>query len=471
MAGSLMCALRSAKRGVATLCASAFISLAMTASAAAQGLIRDAEIEDTLRVYSEPLLQAAGLNPDDVSLYIVGDQSLNAFVAGGQNIFVHTGLIMAADNPNELMGVLAHETGHIAGGHLARAREAQSQALGPALISIGLGVLAIAAGQGEAGATLISGSQAFAMGSFVQHTQVQESAADQAAAQYLEATGQSGRGLVDFFNENIRPYEFLTRRAPPYLLTHPYSSDRVESLRQRVSTGSHYDATDSADNQRRFTFMQAKLIGFIRTLPQTLSRYPVSDTSAPARYARSVAYYRSADIPSARRELESLIAEEPNNPYYQELMGQILFENSRAEESIPYHERSLALRPNEPLFQINLARALTAARGRAGADRAVEILQAALRQEPDNGFAWRELAQARSAQGNEPLAQLASAEQNFSIGNYPAALSFAERARRSLARNTPDYQRAVDIVTFANNELRDAQRQNGGIRRRQSAGQ
>jgi len=424
-------------------------------NASAQSLIRDAEIEDTLRVYTEPLLRAAGLDPDDVTIYIVNDPSVNAFVAGGQNIFVHTGLILAADEPNELIGVLAHETGHIAGGHLARSREAMQQAMAPALLSIGLGVLAIAAGAPDAGAALISGSQAFAMGSFVRYTQVQESAADQAGLEYLERTGQSAQGLLDFFNENIRPYEFLARRAPPYFMTHPFSSDRVEALRPAIAASEFHSVRDSDESQRRFQFMQAKLIGFLRNQGQTLARYPLHDTSAPARYARAVAYYRVADLPNARRELDSLIAEEPDNAFYQELMGQILFEHGRAEESIPYHERSLALRPNEPLFQIALARALTSARGHEGADRAVELLRQAVREEPDNGFAWREMAQARNVQGNEPLAQLASAEQNFSIGNYPAALSFAERARRELPRNTPDYQRAMDLVTFAGNEVRD----------------
>jgi predicted Zn-dependent protease len=341
---------------------------------------------------------------------------------------------------------------------LARSREAANRSMGPALISIGLGVLAIMGGAPDAGAALIAGSSGFAMGNYVRHTQVQESAADQAAMQYLEATGQSGQGLVDFFNENMRQYEFMMRRAPPYLLTHPYSSDRVEALREVVSHSGTRAAVDSEENLRRFQFMQAKLIGFLRNQGQTFARYPVSDTSQPARYARAVAYYRASDLEAARRELTRLITEDPNNPYFQELMGQILFENGRAEESIAYHQRSLELSPNQPLLQVNLARALVAARGREGADAAVPILEAALAREPDNAFAWRELAQARDRQGQESLAELASAEQTFAIGDYRAALSFAERARRTLPRNTPSYQRANDIVTFASTEIRDRQR-------------
>ena len=466
MSAIVTTAISKCARGAVAFVSAVILSVALAGQAAAQSLIRDAEIEDTLRVYTEPLLVAAGVRPEDVHIYIVNDDSVNAFVVGGQNIFVHTGLVLAADNPNEVIGVLAHETGHIAGGHLARTREAINQSLGTALISIGLGVLAIAAGAPDAGAALISGSQAFAMGTFVRHSQVQESAADQAALNYLEASGQSGRGLLDFFNENMRPYEFMTRRAPPYMMTHPYSSDRVEALRQGIEQSATLSVTDNADNVRRFEMMRAKLIGFIRNQGQTLARYPATDTSAAARYARTIAYYRVNSLPEAQRELSSLIAEEPGNAYYQELMGQILFDSGRAADSIPYHRRSLELAPGQPLFQINLARALTAANGRRGADEAVPLLQAALAREPDNAFAWRELAQARNLQGDEPQAELASAELNFSIGNYPAALSFAERARRNLPRNTPSYQRAVDLISFSSEQVREMQRQGGGAPRR-----
>src|SRR5690606_26346154 len=243
--------------------------------------------------------------------------------------------------------------------------------------------------------------------------------------------------------------EWQVRRAPPWMVTHPYTSDRVEALRQRVERSPHRDAVDTEDNLRRFRFMQAKLIGFIRSEVRVLARYPRRDTSQPARYARAIAYYRQAKLDEARAELDVLIAEDPQNPYFQELMGQILFENGRAEESIPYHRRSLEFAPGQPLLQVNLARALIAAHGRAGTDEAIRLLQEAVRKEPDNGFAWREMASARFQRGEEPLAELASAEASFTVGDYTSALNFAERARRSLPRNSVDYRRADDIVNFA----------------------
>ena len=454
MAASLLSSLGRSAIGAAVAIGAFAVMASQTASA--QPLIRDAEIEDTLRAYTNPLLDAAGLRRDDVRILIVNEDNVNAFVAGGQNIFINTGLIMRADTPNEIIGVLAHETGHIAGGHLSRSREAMGQSMGPMLISIGIGVLAIAAGAPDAGAALIAGSQGFAMANFVRFTQTQESAADQAGASFLERSGQSGRGLISFFDSQIRPFEWQTRRAPPWMMTHPYSSDRVEALRQRVDAGSHHDAADTPDNIRRFQFMQAKLIGFIRSEGQVLGRYPLRDTSAPARYARAIAYYRNAKLDRARAELDVLIAEDPRNPYFQELMGQILFENGRAAESVPYHRRSIELAPGQqPLLQVNLARALVASEGRAGTDEALRLLADAVRKEPDNGFAWREMAAARYERGEEPLAELASAEASFTVGDYSNALSFAERARRSLPRNTVDYRRADDIVNFAGNEVRE----------------
>lgn len=428
------------------------------AQQAQPSIVRDAEIEDSLHVFARPAIVAAGLDPDDIQLLLVGDTSINAFVANGQRIFVHTGLIMEAQTPNEVIGVLAHETGHISGGHLARSTEAINYALRPALIALGLGILAIAAGAPDAGAAILSGAGQFAQASFVRHTQVQESAADQAGATFLENSGQSGQGMIDFFNRELRPMEFAVRRVPAYMITHPFSSDRVEALRQRVDSAPHHDTADTADNIRRFQFMQAKLIGFTQPLARTLQLYPATDHSQPARYARAIAYCgcglasRVPDLARARADMDTLIADDPNNPYFQELAGQILFENGRAAQSIPFHRRSLELAPNQPLLQINLARSLIAANGRAGADEAIPLLQSALRREPDNGFAWRELASAHDLRGEDGLARLASAEQAYAIGDFARARNFAERARRSLDQGTASWQRASDIVASAQNE-------------------
>jgi predicted Zn-dependent protease len=429
--------------------------LAMASTAQAQSLIRDTEIEATLRGYMDPILVAAELEPADVHLRLVNSPVTNAFVSRGQQLFLHTGLITAAESPNEVIGVIAHETGHIAGGHLARSRQAMEDAAIPAYIAMGVGILAIAAGQPEAGINLLAGAPAFAQGAYVRHTQVQESSADQAAVTYLETTGQSGRGLISFFDREFRPNEFMTRRIPPYMMTHPFSSDRVEALRRRVEAAPHADVTDSPEAMLRFEIMKAKLIGFLSPVDETYSLYPPSDTSLPARYARAIAAYRRPDLPRAQREIQALIDEQPDNPYFQELMGQMLFESARAEASIPFMRRSLELMPNEALFQINLARSLLGLHNTDHLDEAVALLTSATHIEPDNALAWRELSSAYDRKGDEGMALLASAEQYYVGGNLPMAQNFAERARRTLPTETVSWRRSDDILQFTQIQIEE----------------
>ncbi|MET0182252.1 MAG: M48 family metalloprotease [Caulobacterales bacterium] len=445
------------------ICAGSF-AIAQPAAAQGGGMLRDSEIEQVLREFCLPVWRAAELNPDNVDIYIVSDSSLNAFVAGGENIFVNTGLILSVENPNQLIGVLAHETGHITGGHLARSRDAMQRSMGPALISIGLGVLALIGGAPDAGAALISGAPAFAMGNFVRHTQVQESAADQAALTYLEASGQSGEGIIDLFNRQFRRYEFDMRRAPPYLVSHPFSSDRVQALRERAEHADHFNATDTPENVHNLQMIQAKIYGYQQTLSQTLVRYPLTDRSKPARYARAFAYYRTSDVPRASQEIQSLIADEPNNPFFYEIYGQLLFENGRAQEAVAPLRRANALKPDDALLMVSLARALAATEpNNAGPNttEAVRLLERATALEPDNAFGWRELASAHDKRGEGGLARLASAEQSYVTGDYGRAVNFAERAKRELPNGQPAWQRANDIVTFSQSALQEAQENRG----------
>ncbi len=447
-------------RRVGGALAGAAIALAaFIAPAQAQGgLIRDAEIEQTLRDYSTPLWKAANLDPSSIQMVLVNDPALNAFVSGGQNIFLHTGLILAADSPGQLKGVIAHETGHISGGHLARLDGAMSKAMRPAIISIGLGILAMAAGAPDAGAALISGSSQFAMASLVRHTQVQESAADQAAMSFMDGSGQSGEGLLEFF-EKLRYQEVLSdSRRAPYFRTHPLTSDRIQALRERVEKAENSSAKQSEGDIKRFKMMQAKLYGFLMTPAQTLVKYPLSDTSQPARYARAVAAYRVPDMGKALVEIKALAEAEPTNPYFQELWGQILFEGGKAKEAITHDREALRLRPDSALLQVNLARSLNGVGDEASAKEAIGLLQRALAIENDNAFAWRELSIAYDTTQNDGMARLASAEQSFSLGNYSQALNFATRAKKVLPEGSASWRRASDIVLVSENEARQKKR-------------
>ncbi|MEM1149715.1 MAG: M48 family metalloprotease [Pseudomonadota bacterium] len=435
------------------LFAMAALSAGLALSAAAQGLIRDTEIEETLREWTDPILEVAGLEPNDVGLYIINDPSLNAFVANGQRIHLHTGLLIAAETPGQIKGVIGHETCHIACGHTVTRSQAAQVSSRPALISIGLGVLAIAAGAGDAGAALIASSQQFAALNFFRHTRAEEAAADQAAVAYLEALGQSPAGLVEFF-ENYRYQEVLSdRRRDPYFRAHPLASDRISRTRQLAMETGLWDVPPEPDVMHEFEMMQAKLIGFLHTPPQVFRRYPLSDTSLAARYARSVAYMQAADHGAAVAEIDRLIEDEPENPYFHELRGDILFDGGDFDEAVGSHSKAVELKPQQALLLIRLAQSLSARNREGDHALAEEALREALIIEQDNAFAWRHLATAMAAQGRTAEAQLATAESAFYIGDLARANAFAGRARNELELGTPLYRRASDILAITDPRL------------------
>lgn len=422
-------------------------------TASAQSLIRDTEIEATLREYADPILRAAGLNPGSVDIYIVNDPSLNAFVTRGQNIFFHTGLLLQSETPNQLKGVLAHEAGHIAGGHLARSNQGNKSAYGAMLIAAGIGLAAILAGEGEAGALILGGSQQFGVLEVLAYSRTNEAAADQYAAQYMMRTGQSGKGLIEFF-EKFRYQEVLSNaRRYPYFRGHPLSSERIDSLREVVDESPYTDTPDTDDHIKQLRVMQAKLRGFLDAPQQVFSRFPLEDTSPEARYARAVAYFRSASLKSAVKEVDALIASDPNNPYYHELMGQVLYESGKGEQAIAPMTRALELKPDAPLFEIALAQALIETEQEENLTEAVDLLKSALQKERGSSYAWYNLSQAYGRLNKEPLAKYAIAEQAYHMGDLQRARSFAQRAQEDLPRNEPQWRRATDIIVVADSQL------------------
>ena len=450
---------RTRRRLKSLVCGVALAVVAATTASAQT--IRDTEIEETLAVYTDPLLLAAGLSPSAVDTYIVNDKSLNAFVTRGQNIFLHTGLILAADTPNQLKGVIAHEAGHIADGRLARSDYENRSAYGAMLLAAGAGLAAILAGEGGAGAAILGGSTQFGAFEVLKHTRVGESVADQLAANYLEQTNQSGRGLIEFF-EKFRYQEVMSAgRRNPYFRSHPLSSDRIEKLREVVSESAHSDAVDSDEDLQRMEMMKAKLLGFLYSPQRVFSEFPAEDQSQPARYARSVAYFLAGQLDLAVREIDSLIGEEPDNPYFYELKAQFLYESGRGEESIAPIREALRLKPDAPLFKLALAQALLERNQGVDAEDAEDVLKSVVQAEPGNATAWYWLGQAHAKQGEEPLAEYATAEQMFAVGQYRQAKAFAERARADMPPNTPAWRRASDIVAVAEVQLDKSERRRG----------
>ena len=426
-------------------------SLAFTPSALAQprgiSLIRDAEIERVLRSYIDPIVTAAGLSPSSVKLYLVNDDALNAFVAGGQNIFINTGMIMTLETPNQLKGVIAHETGHIAGGHLVRGPEAYEKVQTPMFVTMLLGVAAFAAGAPDLGAALLMGSTQVAQRQILAYSRTQESAADQAGVAYMTTIKQSPQGMLEVF-EKFADQEILSgRKLDPYARSHPLSRERVAALTDLSERSPYREVKDSAAEQLAYDLMKGKLRGFLERGDVTLRRYPLKDKSMPARYARAVAYFRGADLDRAMIEIDALLAERPDYPYFWELKGQVYVESSRPKEGIAPYRKAAALAPGEPLIQASLGAALVATEDANNLKEAVSVLRATLHKEPANAMAWYHLASAYERLGQEGQAQLATAERYFAIGGMKQAVQFAGRALPKLKESTPEWLRARDIMT------------------------
>ena len=429
--------------------------LALTGGPAARAreerlsFIRDAETEQLIRSYAVPIFKAAGLDADAVRVFLVNHNEINAFVAGGQNLFLFTGLILATDTPNQLRGVIAHETGHIAGGHLARL-DAQMNSLSvPMILSYVLGAAAMVGGAGQAGIAILAGGGHIGQRNMLQFTRTQEAAADQAGVSFLERAHESGRGMLEVF-EKLSGQELAARNIDPYVLDHPLSTQRIAALQERVDASPYRDVKDPPVLQARHDIMKAKLYGFLKEPMVTLRKYPLSDKSIAARYARAVAYHRGAQHDAAMREMDSLLTEKPDDPFFWELKGQILFESGRVREAIAPFQKALDLAPEIPLLRVNVAQAMIATEDPGLSKPAIAQLEVALQTERENPFAWRQLAMAYGQGGNEALASLATAEGQLLTGHLSEAKFHAQRASRLLPKDSPDWLRASDILREVN---------------------
>lgn len=416
--------------------------------AAAQrvSLIRDAEIESTIRAYSAPMFAAAGLDAKAIHVNLIGDDRLNAFVAGGRQLFINTGLLMRTETPDQVMGVIAHEAGHIAGGHLTRLHEQLRDSTAQAIIGLLLGAaVAVATGNGGAGAAVIAGGQQAAQNSLLQYSRTQESAADAAALGFLDRAGVSSRGMLEVL-QMLTQQEQIAGLAPdPYSRTHPLSSERAVAIANHLALSRYTNTPDPPALIDRHARMRAKLIGFTRSIDQVMLSYPPGDTSLVARYAHTIALYRRGEIDVALPIIGGLIAEEPTNPYFHELHGQMLFESGRVAAALPAYRRAVALAPEEPLIAISLAQVEIETGDPALLKSAADRLNAALRSESEQTQAWRLLVIAEGRRGARGELALAQAELALREGDKSAARSHAQRATGILAAGSPAWQRAQDI--------------------------
>ncbi len=423
---------------------------------AAQSILRDAETEALLADMARPLIEASELEPENVEIVVINDPSINAFVAGGQVVYVHAGLINAAETANEVQGVIAHELGHITAGHVVRFEERTRSAQGITILSLLLGVGAALAGAGDAAMGAIMAGQQAAMGSFLSFNRNQEAATDQAGARYLSGAGISGRGMISFF-ERLRNMEirrgYSQSDEAAYGRTHPLAGDRVQLLRDQLRADAAWDAADDPELQDRFLAVRAKLFGYLAEPERTFQQYPESDTSVPAMYARAYAYHKDAQVERAVAETDALLATDPDNPYFLELKGQVLLESGRPEDALKPLRRATDITRNQPLIAGMFGHALIATEDEENYDEAEQVLRAAVGRDRLNPFAWYQLGVVYAARGDMPRARLASAEQQVMSGRYPEALRNAQAAEAGLEVGTPDWIRAQDIALQARSEL------------------
>lgn len=413
---------------------------------ARRSFIRDAEVENTIRAFSTPLFQAAGLDPDGVRIHLLVDPSLNAFVAGGQNMFFHTGLLVRSEHPGQLIGVIAHETGHISGGHLIRLQDAVGNASTEALMGMLLGAaLGAASGRGDVGAAVMMGSQEVAVRNLMAFSRTQEGSADQAGMSFLDSTQQSAKGFLEFF-EILGDQELLVAaRQDPYVRTHPLTRDRVANVRDHVAKSPYTNNPPRPEFVEMHRRMRAKLFAFLESPVRTFQRYKESDNSLESRYARAIAAYRKPDMDTALPLVDGLIAERPQDPYFWELKGQMLFENGRGGEALQPYRKSVELLPGNALLRIGLAQVEVEQEDASLLNDAKANLNKALQSEPDNHGGWRLLAIAHGRLGEEGMAAYAMAEQTLLEGKLSDAAYHAGKAERLLPRSGPVWLRIQDI--------------------------
>lgn len=416
-------------------------------------VLRDAEIEQLLRDYSSPVLRAAGLARQNIQVVIINDTTFNAFVADGRRIFINQGALWQSKTPNQVIGVLAHEAGHIAGGHLSKMRQQMARAQTQMIVAMLLGVGAIAAGSrsgsgaGQAGMAAISAPQEVIRRTLLSYARQQEENADRAAVKFLNATGQSARGMYETFRRFADEGLFSTHGADPYAQSHPMAGERVAALERLAHASPYWDKQDTAALQLRHDLMRAKIAGFVQRPDAVRRAYPSSDQSLPAQYARAISTYRHGDLRSAVTMVDALIRAQPGNPYFHELKGQALLEGGRPGEAVALLRQAVQLSGRAPLIEILLGQALVATGDKARTEEAIATLRNALVREPEMPIGYVQLAMAYSRKGAYAEADLASAQAALLRGDNKTARDLATRAKSRFPVGSPGWVRADDIVS------------------------
>jgi predicted Zn-dependent protease len=416
-------------------------------------ILRDTEAEAMFREMSVPLIKAGKLDPNSVKVILLNDPEINAFVAQGQTVYVQSGLIEAADNVNQLQGVVAHELGHVIAGDSIRSGEGQKQAMGITILSLLLGVAAAAAGAGDAGMGVMMAGQRAALGEFMAFTRAQEATADATGSRLLSQAGISGKGMLDFFAKlQNEEYRLAIYNKDSFDSDHPITAERIQALQQKLKGDPAWNKPTDPKLEAEFERVKAKLLGYVNP-KQAVLRYPETDQSIPAHYARAYAYHLGGYPNKAEAEANALLAADPHDPYFLELKGQILLEDGKPREAIPALREATERSGNAPMIAALLGHALVATEDPKNFDEAKQILKVAVDRDNEDPFAWYQLGIIYDREGDQARASLATAERSNLEGNPKMALASAQMAMKGIAPGSPDYLRAQDIAMVSKAEL------------------
>ncbi|MCF6320646.1 MAG: M48 family metalloprotease [Rhizobiaceae bacterium] len=413
-------------------------------------LVRDAEIEGLLRDYASPIFKAAGMGIKNTKIYLVNKPEFNAFVTG-RRIFINLGAIQTALTPNEIIGVIAHETGHILGGHLIRLRQRVERAQILTVLGMLAGVgAAISGGEagGAASGALIYGSQDALKRTILAYKREEERAADQSAFNLLEKTGQSSKGLVTTFKRFSRSLN-LSSSVDPYKVSHPLPQARITFMASLAKSSRFYNKTDSKNLQFRHNMARAKIAAYSMNAGAVRRLFSKNLNSPAARYGDAIATYLSGSPSAALPKIDSLIKDFPKFAYLHEMKGEILVKSGKAREAIKPFQRAISLdKYKSGIIRIQLGQAFLETGDKALVDKAIRELKAGISRDPHTSNGYEYLARAYAIKGNNNLAIAAAAEHNFVIGRYKQAKQYARRAQKELKRATPQWLRLQDIIKY-----------------------
>jgi predicted Zn-dependent protease len=413
--------------------------------------VRDAEIEKYLKEYIDPIFTVAGLNPKDAKIILVNENTVNAAALPNSTMVLYAGFIRATKSVEQVIGVIAHEVGHIAGRHHVRGyaamEKAQKTGMMVGLLGLTLGILS---GRPDVGMATAVGSMSQSIHSFLSYHRGEESAADMAALKFLEKLNWTSKGLMEFL-ETLQGQELLnSSQQDPYLRTHPLTRDRIESIRVKINPSMNVLPKEFYETYR---LIHMKIDAFLFPVEKVEKKY--NGQSDLDKYAQAILAYRGAYYDKAISIVNCLIEKNPGNPFYHEFKGQILFESGKVNTSIPSYEKAVELMPSSALLRIGLSQSLLRQDKKDYTEKAIKHLRYALRQEKDNITAWHLLAIALGKQGNMADMALALAEEASYKGDWSTALEQAKRALWHLKKDGKASIRANDIKLHAEANLRN----------------